>query len=243
MNSAPVTRAAVSESSSAITITGSAVMYGATYSVRDSYGEFEETIEAGALTSALASSDVRFKYDHAGLVLARSSSGTLSLTDTTESLRCRAVLDARQQAAQDLAIAIGRGDVSAMSWAFRVAADGDVWNDAYTRRRITRVSAVYDVSAVGEPASPTTSIELAAIPEHLAPDLRAQADADYAYVMGEIRWATETAQAELAREARVARQRNELRAEMREMKLEDERMRQKYGIPAPKKSRRLGPPT
>ncbi len=170
MNNGPVSRATTSGNSTAITITGSPIVYGPTsYVVHDAFGSFTESIQAGAVTAALASSDTKFKYDHAGLVMARVSSGTLTITDTPSSLNCTATLDPRQTVAADLALAIGRGDVSQMSVSFSVAPGGDEWSDDYSNRLITRLQALYDVSAVGDPASPTTSVELLEFPGFLEP--------------------------------------------------------------------------
>lgn len=170
MNNGPVSRAATGGNSTAITITGSPVVYSPTvYFVHDSYGSFTESIQSGAVTPALASSDTKFKYDHAGLVMAHVSSGTLVITDSATSLNCTATLDPRQMVAADLALAIGRGDVSQMSVSFSVAPGGDEWSDDYSNRRITRLQAFYDVSAVGDPASPTTSVELLEFPGFLEP--------------------------------------------------------------------------
>ncbi len=56
-----------------------------------------------------------------------------------------------------------------MSWAFTVAPDGDRWDDSFTQRVITKVATIWDVAAVGEPASPTTSIELLEFPSTCNP--------------------------------------------------------------------------
>ena len=103
------------------------------------------------------------------------------------------------------------------------------------QRRITRVSDVFDVAAVGRPASPTTSICVIEAPPHLQPDLRAQAEADYAYVASEIRKALAVAQAELRHDAAQ----KGLCDELAEMRREDALLRRKYGVPATKtRSRR-----
>jgi hypothetical protein len=79
--------------------------------------------------------------------------------DSESELRFTACLDARQQLANDLAIAIERGDVSQMSCGFIVAQDE--WDENMEDRTIRRFADLLDVSAVTYPASPTTSIEVA----------------------------------------------------------------------------------
>ena len=117
-------------------------------------------MRSGAAEDCLArGADVRFLFNHDGLPLARTSSGTLKLIDTPKALVATARLDTRQQFANDLAVAIERGDVSQMSVGFTVA--DDEWNPAEDERVINRLSDLLDVSAVTYPASPTTSIEVA----------------------------------------------------------------------------------
>lgn len=143
-----------------VTITGSPIVYGVPYTVYDMFGEFTETMQPGVATSVLtASPDVRFLFNHDGMPLARTIPGTLILKDTPEALTFSAEVDLRMSLANDLVLAIGRGDVSQMSCGFCVGMD--VWNSDYTERSIFRLAELFDVSAVTYPASPTTSIELA----------------------------------------------------------------------------------
>jgi HK97 family phage prohead protease len=155
--------------STAATITGSPVVYGQSYQVFDRWGSFIETVKSGALTAILPTCDTRFFYNHDGLTLARTTSGTLVLTDTPQSLNCTATLDHRQTAASDLVLAIGRGDINQMSVSFLVG--DDVWDADFENRIITSFAELLDVSAVAIPASPTTSIELLDVPEHLLPSV------------------------------------------------------------------------
>lgn len=143
-----------------IEIKGAPIVYNVPYAVRDMFGEFQETMAPGVATSLLPTVDCRFLFNHDGLPLARTLSGTLALEDSSTSLNFSAQLDARQGLANDLAIAIERGDVSQMSVGFIVA--DDRWNPAETERTIYRLQDLLDVSAVTYPASPTTSISVAA---------------------------------------------------------------------------------
>lgn len=143
-----------------VQITGAPIVYNAPYSVLDAYGEFEERMHPGVANDVLAKqADVRFLFDHTGLPLARTASGTLTLNDGTNELRFVANLDLRQQLANDLIIAIQRGDISQMSCGFVVGQDE--WNSDYSKREVYRFQQLLDVSAVTYPASPTTSIEIA----------------------------------------------------------------------------------
>jgi HK97 family phage prohead protease len=143
-----------------IVITGSPIVFGAAYGVRDMFGEFQETMMPGVAAEVLANgADVRFLFNHDGLPLARSTSGTLTLNEGARSLDFEARLDARQQLANDLAIAIERGDVTQMSCGFIVARDE--WDENMENRTIHAFGDLLDVSAVTYPASPTTHVQIA----------------------------------------------------------------------------------
>ena len=145
--------------SNLVEITGQPIVYNQPYSVRDMLGEFQETMKPGVCANVLTTADTRFLFNHDGLPLARTVSGTLKLNDTPDALSFSAFLDTRQQLANDLVIAIERGDVSQMSVGFVVADDS--WSDDWTQRSIHRFEELLDVSAVTYPASPTTSIDIA----------------------------------------------------------------------------------
>lgn len=142
-----------------IVITGSPIVYERDYTVTDALGQFTERMAPGVANEVLPKADVRFLFNHDGLPLARTTSGTMTLTDSDSELRFTAALDARQQLANDLAIAIERGDVSQMSCGFIVAQDE--WSEDWEDRTIHRFADLLDVSAVTYPASPTTSIQVA----------------------------------------------------------------------------------
>lgn len=146
---------------SGVEITGMPIVYDQPYTVRDGWGEFEETMRPGVVSGVISRCDCRFLYNHDGMPLARTTSGTMQLIDTPTGLSFVAKLDKRQALAADLLIAIERGDVSQMSCGFIVDPTGDEWSADSTQRSIYRFADLLDVSAVCFPASPTTSIQLA----------------------------------------------------------------------------------
>lgn len=151
---------AASDDFDVVEVTGEPIVYDTPYKVRDMFGEFEETMRSGAASDCLGrGADVRFLFNHDGLPLARTSAGTLSLKDSPRALSMTARLDTRQQAANDLAVAIERGDVSQMSCGFIVGDDN--WNEDCDERMINQLQDLLDVSAVTYPASPTTTIAVA----------------------------------------------------------------------------------
>jgi HK97 family phage prohead protease len=150
-----------------VPVEGTVIVYDTPYTVRDMFGEFEETIRAGACTQLLADPtlDVRFLFNHGDWPLARTGAlADLTLTDTPEGLNVRALLDPRMSAAQDLIVALENRTITQMSVGMQV--DGDLWSGEDDRgqpneREIFRLANIFDVSAVTYPASPTTSLALA----------------------------------------------------------------------------------
>ncbi len=138
---------------------GRPIVYASEYEVRDGMGLFTEIVEPGAVADLLATADVRFLVNHTGIPLCRSTSGTLTLTDTPSALTFEGRLDARQQISNDLFIAVQRSDVSAMSCAFTVARD--TWSPSMEHRTIHKFGSLIDISAVTYPCSPATSISVA----------------------------------------------------------------------------------
>lgn len=169
----------------------------------ENLGGFVEEIRAGALTDVLARDglDVRALFNHdPAIVLGRTKSGTLSLTDGSDGLDYE--FDAPDtSAARDLRVLLERGDVSQSSFAFRAAPDGVEWDEdpetGVLVRRIHRFSALLDVSPVTYPAYPAATsgirssappwefssapdVEFTPVEESAAPDGREGHDSDEA---------------------------------------------------------------
>jgi HK97 family phage prohead protease len=127
-------------------------------------GPFFEQVDQRAFDRTLAMEpDVRLLIDHAGQPLARTKSGTLTLRTDSHGLHVHAPLDPSDPDVQRLLPKMRRGDLSEMSFAFRVPAGGDDWD--YSQDRTLRTLrelnlAGGDVSVVTYPASPTTSASL-----------------------------------------------------------------------------------
>ena len=123
------------------------------------YPGFYERIAPTALDDA-DMSDVIMQYDHRGMVMARQSNGSLRLGIGPDNAWCEADLGGCQQA-RDLYEAINNGLVDEMSFGFTIAEDGfelDEDEDGNYRSTITKVSRVFDISAVSIPANPNTEI-------------------------------------------------------------------------------------
>ena len=137
-------------------ITGRPIVYNS----RTDLGWFDEIIEPGALDNADLT-DVRFLVNHdtKKIPLARSrrnsDSSTMHFSVDALGLNLDWVdLDTENNAdARSLYSAVGRGDISGMSFMFGV--DGEEWENLesdHPTRRIKSISSVVEVSAVTFPA-------------------------------------------------------------------------------------------
>ena len=143
-------------------IEGHAAVFGQKY---DMYGCWEETIARGAFDNT-DFSDVLFSINHNlnRIPLARSRNNndgsTLQLAIDDQGLKTRAMLDTENNSeAKALYSSVGRGDISGMSYIFRIRKDEWTELDSdYPKRKITEIAKVYEVSAVSFPANPGTDI-------------------------------------------------------------------------------------
>ena len=143
-------------------ITGVPIVFGQHYD----NGFWDETIAPGALDGTDLK-DVRFLVNHNVdmIPLARSrnnnANSTMQMSVEPDGMHIRVDLDTeRNSEARSLYSAVERGDISGMSFMFRV--DSDTWEDLESekpRRTITGISKVYEVSAVTWPAYEQTSLE------------------------------------------------------------------------------------
>ena len=132
-------------------------------------GWCREIIDRGALDKTDLK-DVRFLIGHNTemIPLARSrnnnENSTMQMTVTDRGMEIRVDLDTENNAdARTLYSAVKRGDISGMSFMFKV--DGETWEDIESDsplRRITSISRVFEVSAVAFPAYEGTDIQAAA---------------------------------------------------------------------------------
>lgn len=128
-------------------------------------GGWTEVISPNAFTKSLRENpDVVLLRDHdTGILLGRTSSKTLQLSEDATGLRFTCQLPATTQAA-DLAVMIDRGDISGCSFGF--VCNLDDWSndqDGNTVRKILEAE-LYDVSIVANPAYQDTSVSLRAAP-------------------------------------------------------------------------------
>ena len=163
---------------------------------------FYEEIDPHALDDADIS-DIKFMVNHNdGMIpLARHRRGKRSTMDVEikpDGLHIKTTLDIENNAtARELCSAVTRGDIEDMSFAFGVLVSGYEWRDLDTdmpTRRITKISKVFEVSAVNDGAYPQTSI-YARSPASLDNDKIALANAKAAALENEQRRQADESQA------------------------------------------------
>lgn len=120
------------------------------------YDGFYEVIDRHALDEA-DMSDVLFQLNHCGSPLARQRNNTLSLFIDEHGLSVRADLKGSQPGRETYE-AIDNGLIDRMSWGFTIAEDGWEYDRETRTSTITKVSKVYDVSAVSLPVNEGTEI-------------------------------------------------------------------------------------
>lgn len=136
---APMVRSDVeSEDAEFWRFVGQASIVGHPYTVRDMFGEFQETIMPGAWDKTLSENpDVMYNYMHEPLTtMATTRGGNLSLAADPH-FDVKALVPRSDVDGQRFMPKVQRGDASSMSFAFRVG--GQVWNEDYTDRKITEI--------------------------------------------------------------------------------------------------------
>lgn len=121
-------------------------------------GYFREQIAPGAFADALKG-DIRALIDHdTGRVIGRSTAGTLRLQEDERGLLVEIDLPDTTDG-RDLAVQLERGDISGMSFGFRVT--HDEWDETGdSPLRTIRAVELFEVSAVAFPAYADTEIAL-----------------------------------------------------------------------------------
>lgn len=131
--------------------------YATTFDVPYDFGyDAKERVLRTALDGA-DMSDVIFQLNHEGPVMARMRNGTLRLDIDDHGLHVVADLSGSKYG-RDLYEAIANGLIDRMSWGFTIAEDGWEWDSTTRTSTITKVSKVFDVSAVSMPADEDTEI-------------------------------------------------------------------------------------
>lgn len=121
-----------------------------------------ERIKAGAFTNAIKTADVRLLQDHnPSLILGRNRAGTMKLWEDARGLWFEGQLPP-SPIGENVAVALGRGDISGCSFAFGVEDGGETWTQEgpLAIRTLTALQ-LFDVSVVSYPAYQSTTATLA----------------------------------------------------------------------------------
>jgi len=147
------------DDSEGVTLTG----YASTFNDPYDMGWYTESVDSNAFKRTLGRKpDVRLLLNHAGLPLARTTSGNLTLDTDKRGLRVSAQLDPSDPDVAAMVPKMRRGDLNQMSFAFRV--DSDVWEDDFSKRTLRELDLNNgDVSVVTYPANPNASAAIRSV--------------------------------------------------------------------------------
>lgn len=126
--------------------------------INDKFGSYKEIIKSGAL-SDISFDDTTLLYNHdlSKVPLARSPK-TMQLFVEDNGVKMIANL-ANTENAKEIYAAVKRGDLSGMSFAFKVPKGGDYFDPNTNTRTINKIEKIYEVSILPFPAYPQTSVE------------------------------------------------------------------------------------
>lgn len=126
-------------------------------------GAFVERIERGAFDGVVEVSDVLalLNHDTSRGLLARSRGGAGTLTLSIDDKGLRYEFEAPNTAIGDEVLeGIRRGDINGSSFAFEVAEDSWSYEGEVSKRTITKIAKIYDVSPVYYPAYQGTEVSV-----------------------------------------------------------------------------------
>lgn len=150
--------APTAEGSGSLVLEGMPIVFDTPTTINDPAGSYTEIIKRGALDGAdLSDSRLLYNHDLNRIPLARTPK-TLHFELTRQGLEMRAELPDTEDA-RAIYTAVKRGDLSGMSFAFKVPEGGDSYDPKTNTRTITKIAKVYEVSVCPFPAYPTASVE------------------------------------------------------------------------------------
>lgn len=151
---------AVDNQDDKMTIEGYAIVFEEPATHKYGNESFTETIKRGALDNTdMSDVPLKFNHDDSVLIMARTRNKSLRLIVDEKGLLIQADLIDTQNN-RDLYKSIQEGLIDKMSFAFRVAKNGDKWHfgENETTREVTNIERLFDVSVVTTPFYDTTSI-------------------------------------------------------------------------------------
>lgn len=151
-------RAEAPAGATGLILVGRPVVYDQPTVIKDKFGEYIEVIRRGALDGADLS-DTRLLYNHdlSKIPLARSPK-TMWFKLDPAGLTMTAELPETEEG-KSVYTAVKRGDLTGMSFAFKVPEGGSRYDAKTNTRTITKIEKIYECSIVPFPAYPQTSVE------------------------------------------------------------------------------------
>lgn len=142
----------------ALLIEGMAIPYNTPTTIKEAFGEYTEVIRSGALDQAdLTDSRLLYNHDLNKIPLARVPK-TMTFDVGPAGLTVQAQLPDTEEG-RSVYTAVKRGDLSGMSFGFKVPKDGSQYDPKTNTRTISKIEKIYEISIVPFPAYPTTSVE------------------------------------------------------------------------------------
>ena len=152
------------EEGSPMRIGGTAIIFDTPAVIQDMLGGYTEIIRSSALDKTNLS-DIRLLYNHdLGRVPLARTPKTLHLIKTAAGLDFDAALPETEEA-RSIYQAIKRGDVTGMSFGFKVPEGGDSYDPKTNTREIAEIEKLYELSITPFPQYPQTSVEARAVME------------------------------------------------------------------------------
>jgi hypothetical protein len=145
-----------------IRVSGTAICYSPWTTIYDEDGPFQERFVKTAADSVLDDGSERFLllgHDW-NKPLASTHAGNLWLKNDLQGLQMAADLDASSPTVRDVASSIASGVLRGMSFCFVAAPEGDLWSPDLTRRTVSKLVELPEVTLTPRPAYPQTSVAL-----------------------------------------------------------------------------------
>lgn len=149
-----------------LVLVGKPILYDTPTQIGKDGFAYKEVIKRGALDQAdLSDTRLLVNHDLKKVPLARTPR-TLTLSLTQAGLEMVAQLPDTEEG-KSVYTAVKRGDISGMSFAFKVPEGGDSYDRLTNTRTIHKIDKIYEISVVSFPAYPTTSVEARSVMENL----------------------------------------------------------------------------
>lgn len=143
---------------SSLLLEGVPIVFDTPTKINDVFGSYTEVIKRGALDNADLS-DIRLLYNHdMNRVPLGRTPKTMRFALEPAGLKMTADLPDTEEG-KSVHTAVKRGDLTGMSFAFKVPPGGDTFDPKTNTRTITKIEKVYEFSITPFPAYPQTSLE------------------------------------------------------------------------------------